>query len=724
MTPVGAGWVLIAGTWFAPGSDHSGTVFLDGDLSGVTFPAVDLSSSDFTGANLTGADLSATTLDGSTGCGITGAATLPSGWLIAGGCLAQLPGAPASASASSEHLQSTVSWTPPTTDGGLPITSYVVTATGNPSLTCTYVVPASPAPEADQCLITGLIDGTGITFDVVAHTAAGDGPATTTATVIPASHIKGQAVYPGADLHGADLSGADLSGLNLSGVNFTGANLANTDLRATTLYLTNFTSATMTGANLWGLDLQNVTLTNDGQGGANLSGADLTGCNLTSVDLTSVNFTGAKLGSAVFGHIDDDESDEAAESRVNFTDAYLVGATFGFDHSPADITGWTFAGADLTGVSLANADLSGSDLTGADLTNVDLSGGLLVGSTLTDATVAGTKLGTTTLTGLISSGLTGTPDSLPSGWYLFDGGIHPASPPSSPAVVDVTPGHGSLDVSWTAPTDDGGAAITGYRASVVGDSSLSCTYTVPVGVSQDRCTITGLADLTAYQVEVVATNLAGLTSDPTTSSSVTTLSSAPEFTSATSTVFVRGQRGSFTISADRATSLSISGALPRRLRFHDNGDGTATISGRPDRDQATGATTVSLTATGTGSTSQDLEIIVAKRAKILVERRSWVGWVPHRFEFKVGSSLGVRVLIDAGGYVAPIHVAGLPAWATFNDNGDGTGTVTGSPGAGDVASSTVTFSVDGLPGTTVKTLTVKPSGAGTPPTSSTTTTLP
>ena len=448
VTPAGVGWVEIAGIWFAPGSDHHGTDFSTKDLSGGIFPAsVDLSGSTFTGADLTGADLSGTTLTGSTGCGIIGSPTLPTGWVIVGGCLATLPGAPATAAGAFGHSQVTVSWTPPASDGGSPITSYTVTVTGTPSLTCDYVVPTAPTPETDTCVVGGLTDGTSYTFDVVAHTAAGDGPATTTGTVIPAVLVDGYAVYPGAHLAGAHLAGAMLSMLNLAAIDFTGADLSGADLTFAILVRTNFTSANLSGANLSGQDLQNTTLTDDNLGGANLSNANLSSANLTSVDLTSVNFSGATLDSARFGHIDDDESDDPSASHVNFTNASLVGATFGFDHAPADITGWTFAGADLTGVSLANGDLSGTDMTGANLTNANLTSAVLVGTTLTGATVEGLNLTGSTLTNLISSGLTGTPTALPDGWYLFGGGIHQASPPTGPATVAATPSYESIGVS-------------------------------------------------------------------------------------------------------------------------------------------------------------------------------------------------------------------------------------------------------------------------------------
>src|SRR5437868_7530005 len=58
---------------------------------------------------------------------------------------------------------------------------------------------------------------------------------------------------------------------------------------------------------------------------------------------------------------------------------------------------------------------------------------------------------------------------------------------------------------------------------------------------------------------------------------------APVFTSATSVIFPQGIEDTFTIttSGDPVAKITSSGKLPGGVKFVDNGDGTATLSGRP-----------------------------------------------------------------------------------------------------------------------------------------------
>jgi hypothetical protein len=71
------------------------------------------------------------------------------------------------------------------------------------------------------------------------------------------------------------------------------------------------------------------------------------------------------------------------------------------------------------------------------------------------------------------------------------------------------------------------------------------------------------------------------------------------FTSAPSVGFHKGVAGSFTVTTDGgATGLALSATLTTRqagLTFHDNGDGTATLSGTPGSTDR--SATVTLTAT-------------------------------------------------------------------------------------------------------------------------------
>ena len=81
--------------------------------------------------------------------------------------------------------------------------------------------------------------------------------------------------------------------------------------------------------------------------------------------------------------------------------------------------------------------------------------------------------------------------------------------PGSTAAPTVAPTQSTAVVSWVAPVDNGGSAITAYtvrafNAAVGGTQVATCTTT---GVL--TCTLAGLAMNTAYWVEVAATNAVG-----------------------------------------------------------------------------------------------------------------------------------------------------------------------------------------------------------------------
>jgi alpha-tubulin suppressor-like RCC1 family protein/Tol biopolymer transport system component len=79
------------------------------------------------------------------------------------------PGPPLSVNASAGHGQATISWSAPSSDGGSPITGYTVTASPGGATT---TVDGSTTTAT----ITGLVNGTGYAFTVVATNAIGDSP--------------------------------------------------------------------------------------------------------------------------------------------------------------------------------------------------------------------------------------------------------------------------------------------------------------------------------------------------------------------------------------------------------------------------------------------------------------------------------------------------------------------------------------------------------------------
>jgi predicted phage tail protein len=80
------------------------------------------------------------------------------------------------------------------------------------------------------------------------------------------------------------------------------------------------------------------------------------------------------------------------------------------------------------------------------------------------------------------------------------------SVPGAPTGLKLTPGNGSVTATWTAPSNNGGSAITGYRFAISPDGTHWTTLTH--GTTTSR-TVNGLKNGTRYYVKVQAVNTAG-----------------------------------------------------------------------------------------------------------------------------------------------------------------------------------------------------------------------
>jgi hypothetical protein len=88
-----------------------------------------------------------------------------------------VPGPPGGATAAAGNRTATVNWTPPTSTGSSPITSYTVTSAPG-GITATVAAPATSA------LVTGLTNGTSYTFTVAATNSAGTGAGSTPSNAV------------------------------------------------------------------------------------------------------------------------------------------------------------------------------------------------------------------------------------------------------------------------------------------------------------------------------------------------------------------------------------------------------------------------------------------------------------------------------------------------------------------------------------------------------------
>ncbi|MGE0506560.1 MAG: PIG-L family deacetylase [Solirubrobacterales bacterium] len=184
----------------------------------------------------------------------------------------------------------------------------------------------------------------------------------------------------------------------------------------------------------------------------------------------------------------------------------------------------------------------------------------------------------------------------------------------------------------------------------------------------------------AYALALKASN--GVGSPATQSFTLTVFNpgDAPFITSQSTAGFTTGAAGSFTVTSSGAPkpALSRTGDLPAGLAFHDNGDGTATISGTP----AAGA------APAAGSLAYDLTIAAdsksghsSKALKITVTNPGTAPQITsgEAVEFATGIAAAFTVT-SSGDPVAALAAEGdLPAGLAFHDNGDGTATIAGTP---------------------------------------------
>ena len=97
---------------------------------------------------------------------------------------------------------------------------------------------------------------------------------------------------------------------------------------------------------------------------------------------------------------------------------------------------------------------------------------------------------------------------------VFVSGSKGASRPSAPQSVSAAAAKSSAVVSWSAPSSDGGSAITSYVATSH-PSSRTCTTT------GTTCTVSGLVNGTSYTFTVVARNKVGASTSSLPSKSVT-----------------------------------------------------------------------------------------------------------------------------------------------------------------------------------------------------------
>ena len=124
--------------------------------------------------------------------------------------------------------------------------------------------------------------------------------------------------------------------------------------------------------------------------------------------------------------------------------------------------------------------------------------------------------------------------------------------PSAPTAVSVTSGNAQATVTFTAPGDNGGAAITGYTVT----SNPAGGTDSNAGSTSLSHVITGLTNGTAYTFTVTATNSVGTSSASSASSAVTPILPVAITTQPINLTVAQGYPASFTVAASGTVPLT------------------------------------------------------------------------------------------------------------------------------------------------------------------------
>jgi hypothetical protein len=457
-----------------------------------------------------------------------GAASAPSNAVTPSGP----PGAPTGVTATVGNGQATVSWTAPSSTGGGPVISYAVAASPG---TATATAPGT----ARSVTVTGLTNGTSYTFTVTAVTAGGPGPVSAASnavtpaappgapTGVTATAGNGQATVswtaPSAN------GGSPITGYTVTASNGATASASATARSATVTGLTNGTSYTFTvkAANVIGSSAASAAssaVTPAGPPGAPVITALAPGDRQVTVTWAAPSDNG---GSAIIGYTITVEPGGATyTAAASATSATVTGLTDGTGYTftiaaanaigagpPSDaagpVTPVTVPGAP-TAVTATPADTTatvswtppsayGNQVIGYTVTASPGGATVTVAGTSTAATVTGLTDGTSYTFSVTATDSAGTgPASAASN------AVTPGPVPGPPTQVLATAGSAAANVSWTAPTNAGGSAISGYTVTATPGGA-----TVTVAGTVTSAAVTGLTNGMAYRFTVVATNSYG-----------------------------------------------------------------------------------------------------------------------------------------------------------------------------------------------------------------------
>jgi hypothetical protein len=540
---------------FTPGSDGGSPVSsIEYRLNSDAWVNAGTLSSPFTIAGLDNGTAYAVQVRANNGIG-TGAASAPST-----ATPRTVPDAPIAVSAQPGTSQAVVSWTAPASNGGSPITTYVASAYAS-SVSATALATCTTA--AASCSIPGLTNTTTYYVSVVAQNVAGSGIASSprvavTPVALPSAPTlnsltggntfvtlaftagsAGSSPITGYDyqLNGGvwQSAGSTASPLTISGlINGTSYTVA---LRATSAAGAGDPSSTLTATPFTAPDAPNATtIVADGRNASIVVSWAAANSNGSAISLYSVvawsaaaqgtqsgtcstagaltcTVTGLVNGTTYYVTV---QSTNAAGASTRSTPRVPATPSL-FPGAVSTVTG--VAGNGQVALTWTPGGMGASAIT--DYTIWYSSGGAYTQfsdgtSTATSATVTGLTNGVAYTFEVYAVNTNGTgPVSAASA------PVTPATVPDAPTIGTATPGNARATITWTAPLNNGGSAVTGY---VITPSTGS-----PVTVGNvTTYPLTGLTNGAAYTFMVAAINTMGTGAASASSASATPLTTVAD----------------------------------------------------------------------------------------------------------------------------------------------------------------------------------------------------
>ena len=302
--------------------------------------------------------------------------------------------------------------------------------------------------------------------------------------------------------------------------------------------------------------------------------------------------------------------------------------------------------------------------------------------------------------------LAGTPAAGSGGSYALtitaSNGVLPNATQAFTLTVTAVPTITSANHATFALGSAGTFTVTTH-AGFPTATTLTETGTLPSGVTftdngDGTATLAGTpTTVGSYPLTLTATNTVGHTDQAFT----LTVSQSPTITSADHTTFTVNTSGTFTVTTSGGfptpPALTETGALPSGVTFHDNGNGTATLSGTPT---VGGTFAITITANNGVAPAVNQSFTLTVNGPPVITSANIVTFtagLPGLFKVTTQSSTGTVTLKETGT---------LPKFVLFVDNHNGTGYLLGIPLPNTVGTYHITITATNGVGSTTQAFTL------------------